>query len=314
MTEAAATDTDRPTLSAVLPLSIRGSYDVDDLGRVSILFRSLVAFAAAGTFDRILIVTPPEEVAMVEARIGQWTTLPLDVMSEEALLPELAKHRHVRGWRKQQLVKLGAHRALDSDFLLTLDADVICLKPISREILLPSGRALIQYEQRSQHPKWWRSSARLLNMSPNIGDTRIGMTITPALLARDLCRSVTDALTPSSGDSWVDRLCALHNPRSPYNWTPHRFLRAKWTEYSLYYLNALRQQQLLQFHIDAGTASVPQLMITHDSHPFESWNAEHSFSAAEPALFCVVGSKSRLTPEVVWSRISHLVPDTPGGS
>jgi hypothetical protein len=296
-----------PSLAAVLPLHISGSYGDDDLSRTDILFSSLQAFAKPGTFSSILVVVPPQQVTQIEKALAKWRQLNISVVSEEALLPELARHRQVRGWRKQQLVKLGAYRALDSDFILTLDADVICLKPISKATLLPQGKALIQYELRSQHPKWWRSSARLLDTDGQHGDASIGMTITPAILARDLLQSVTDALTPDNGGTWVDRLCRLHNPRLPSNWTPWRFRRCKWTEYSLYYLNAMKQGLLERYHVDCGTADTPQRLITHDSHPFEQWDPANSFSDREPALFCIVGSKSGLLPSVVWDKVGDLI-------
>lgn len=300
------------TLGAVLPLSIRGSYDVDDLGRTEILFKTLSAFSLPDTFGTILIVTPPHEVETVRERCQRWSQFNIEVMSEEELLPELKSHQQVRGWRKQQMVKLGAARVLSEDFFLTLDADVVCLKPIGLHNLFVDGRAILQYEDRSLHPKWWQSSARLLDMSPNVGDPDVGMSVTPTILAKDLCLSVAKELTPKRG-TWVDRLCRLHNPRHPSNWTVGRLLRSKWTEYSLYYLNAMKQGLLDEYHIKTGTEKIPQLLLIHDSHPFESWDAERSFSAEDPGLFCVVGSKSGLEPEVVWDRIKHLVPDSREG-
>ena len=100
----------------------------------------------------------------------------------------------------------------------------------------------------------------------------------------------------------------LFRSKHPSNWTIGRLLRAKWTEYSLYYLNAMKQGLLDQYHIRAGPKDIPQLLLVHDSHPFETWNAEQSFAKQDPGLFCVVGSKSGLEPEVVWKRIEHLVP------
>ncbi len=61
------------------------------------------------------------------------------------------------GWRKQQLLKIAIANLVENEFYLTLDADVICLKPLDESKLIINGKALLQYEQRAQHPKWWKS-------------------------------------------------------------------------------------------------------------------------------------------------------------
>ncbi|WP_086933287.1 DUF6492 family protein [Agarilytica rhodophyticola] len=295
-------------LGAVLPLCIRGSYDIDDLGRVEILFRSLTAFSAPGLFGTFLVVTPSDEVQIVRQRCEKWSHLGIEVISEEELIPELVNHRELRGWRKQQLVKIAAARRIKEEFFITFDADVICLKPISIDNLIIDGRALLQYEYRSQHPKWWKSSARILKMDADVGNVEYGMTVTPAILAKDLCNKLAEELSDKKYGSWVDKICALHKPKNPSNWTISRFLKSKWTEYSLYYLCAMKLQLLDQYHVTAGSADVPQLMLIHDSHPFENWDVAKSFSNKCPGLFCVVGSKSRLEPEVVWDKVKPFIP------
>lgn len=300
--------TETNKLGAVLPLCIRGSYDIDDLGRVEILFRSLTAFASPGLFGTFLVVTPSDEVDIVAQRCEKWAHLGIEVISEEELVPELKHHRNVRGWRKQQLVKIAAARRIKQDFFITFDADVICLKPISWDNLIVDGRAILQYELRSQHPKWWKSSARILEMDANVGDVQYGMTVTPAILSRDLCLKLSEELSDKKYDSWVDKICSLHKPNSMSNWTISRFLKSKWTEYSLYYLCAMKLQLLDKYHVTSGSSDVPQLLLIHDSHPFEDWNVAKSFSNDCPGLFCVVGSKSRLEPDVVWNKIEQYVP------
>jgi len=297
-------------LSAVLPLCIRGSYDIDDLGRTEILFKSLSAFAEPGLFNELLIVCPNDEVEIIKEKCLKWQKLNIRVVSEEVLIPELKKYPHVRGWRKQQMVKLATPRMLDCDFFVTLDADVICLKPITIEQLLPGGKALLQYEMRARHPKWWHSSARILNMSGNVGDPNKGMTVTPAILSSDLCLLTGEEIEKHlrGKGTWVDRLCQLHNPKSLSNWTPYRFHRAKWTEYSLYYLCAQKHKLLEKYHVTTGTTEIPQLMLVHDSHPYEDWNVASSFSPDNPGLFCVVGSKNRLDPENVMEKVGPFIP------
>lgn len=296
------------SIGAVLPLKVSGSYGVDDLNRTTILFKSLQAFAEPGLFSEFWVVVPANEVEQVQKALARWQHLPIKVTAEDELLPELKNYPKMRGWRKQQLVKLAIANRMQSRFYMTFDADVICLKPVTEAQLIIDGKALLQYEQRAQHPKWWKSSARLLNMSPDVGDTRIGMTVTPAIMATDLCKAVMNELTPQkAGKNWVDAIGELHDPANPKNWWPGRYLKLKWTEYSLYYLCAHKRGLLDQYHVTAGTTEFPQRLLVHESHPYESWDTDYSFSQRCPGLFCVVGSKTGLAPSTVMKRLEPYI-------
>lgn len=299
-------------IGAVLPLKASGSYGVDDLNRTSILFKSLEKFAEPGLFSEFYVVVPANEVELVTKAFARWQHLPIIVIAEDELLPELKKYPKMRGWRKQQLVKIAIANRMTSSFYLTFDADVICLKPVSEQQLIIDGKALLQYEPRSQHPKWWKSSARVLGMSPEVGEPDVGMTVTPALMSTELCKALMTQLSPSRGNhNWVDEICSLHEPSNPRNWWIGRFLKLKWTEYSLYYLCAHKLGLFDKYHVIAGTPDIPQRLLVHESHPYESWDTAYSFSSRCPGLFCVVGSKTFLSPQEVWKKVGPFIaPDS----
>ena len=118
-----------------------GSYGVEDLRRTDILMSSLSEFLAPKTLTTFLVVTPGAEVAAVKDYLSCWSSLPIEVMAEEDLVPELVRYAGLRGWRKQQLVKLASSRVLSSEFCLTFDADVFSTRPTSLQELLPGGKA-----------------------------------------------------------------------------------------------------------------------------------------------------------------------------
>ena len=61
------------------------------------------------------------------------------------------------------------------------------------------------------------------------------------------------------------------------------------------------------YHVEGGTEGVPQVLLGHEAHPFEDWEPPFTFGPDNPALFCLVGSKSRLAPAEVWEAIgSHI--------
>ncbi|MBU2979302.1 DUF6492 family protein [Alteromonas sp. C1M14] len=298
------------SLSAVLPLRAEGSYNVNDLGRAAILFKTLMAFNATEVLKEILVICPDNEVDIIQAQLQPWEKLAIRVLSEDAVLPELAHHPKVRGWRKQQLIKLGAYKYVQTPYYLTLDADAICLRPLTTSLLLPDNKALIQYEDRALHPKWWKSSARILKMSDKVGDSSVGMSVTPAIMARDISEATTQEIAANlrGKGSWVDKMCRLHNPTSPSNWTLYRQRRGRWTEYSLYYLCAQKLGLLDKYHVTANSAAYPQQLLIHDSHPFEQWVPQQSFSPNGTGLFCVVNSSMRIDTDTVWEKISPFVP------
>jgi hypothetical protein len=62
------------------------------------------------------------------------------------------------------------------------------------------------------------------------------------------------------------------------------------------------------FYIEGGIDSVPQVLLGHEAHPFERWQPAYTFSADNPALFCLVGSKSGLPSNVVWDAVKAFIP------
>jgi len=295
-------------IGAVMPIKASGSYGVDDLNRGHILFRSLEKFAPKGFFSEFYVVTPDNEVETIRAAYACWAHLNIKVISEDEVAPELSRYPKMRGWRKQQIVKLAIAKFVSSDFYITFDADVICLKSINTESLLPGNKAILQLEQAQQHPKWWRSSSRILNARAQTKKLEQGMTVTPAILATPIVEQLyRDIGKRDRNNNWIDWLCQLHQPSHPKNWLLHRYLMNKWTEYSLYYLTALKHDLFDKYHTYCGTEEHPQKLLVHDSHPFENWQAERSFSEQCPGLFCVVGSKTYLSPQTVWSKVSGFI-------
>jgi hypothetical protein len=117
-------------IDAVLPLTGR------DAIRAVLLLRSLSRFIT--DLGTLMIVVPDEQLASVRERIERSKVeLPIRWVAESMLIPRLP----LIGWYRQQLIKLAAAYALDSEFYLTLDADVVCTRSCNSLMLLPGGRA-----------------------------------------------------------------------------------------------------------------------------------------------------------------------------
>lgn len=81
-------------------------------------------------------------------------------VADADLAPELAPGRtkrglnHVAGYTTQQIMKLAAADLVPTQWYLTLDADVICIRNTSFLSLLPSGRATVNRTPLSRHRDW----------------------------------------------------------------------------------------------------------------------------------------------------------------
>ena len=124
--------------------------------------------------------------------------------------------------------------------MLTLDPDVIAVKPITRELLLPHGRALLEPEARSVHCRWWRDSADLLGVDPRLEEP--GMNVSPALLSTVVLHEVQRRLEAIGGRPWMDVLLTSY---------------CDWTEYTLYLLAAEQADAVNRYHLWADDPQAP---------------------------------------------------------
>ena len=156
--------------------------------------------------------------------LARWSELPLQVVVEEEHFPAFRRFSRpwqIRPWQRQQIIKLNAPALTSSPFVLTLDPDVIAVKPIRRELLLPGGRALLEPESRSVHSGWWRDSSDLLEVDP--GMEQPGINVTPALLSVAVLGRGASAAGGGRRPPWMEILLTSY---------------CDWTEYTLYLLAA----------------------------------------------------------------------------
>jgi Family of unknown function (DUF6492) len=295
-------DTPLRTISAVLPLKISGkklNQRTEDLARCDILLTSLTRFAAPGLFQQIFVVVPAREEQAVRSGLLRLPTLPLTVISEEVVLPLLRYYRTIGGWALQQVVKLAAAALVETEFFLTLDADVALCRPLAFDDLFVDGKALMQPAARALHPNWWRGSAHLLGLSLDLGAP--GMAVTPALLSRSVCKELFSDLEQSHRCPWARVL--LDRTDAP------------WTEYTLYYLTAERHGLLEQFHVlprAGGRRLLCPQSVWEPAH-IARWNAAEWFSEDQTGVFAVIQSNTGIPPRKVRSQLRPYLGETRPG-
>ena len=226
-------------------------------------------------------MVPRRDRQQVERLCNEWPSLPLVILDEEAYLPALGQHRFAVGWFRQQAIKLRAAERLKAPFFMTLDDDVILCKPVRRRDLVVGGRALLEPNPRTAHPDWWTGAAQLLRSPVNLSGP--GMFVTPAILARPICKRLFEELERRHERPWAGTL--LRRAERPW--------ARRWSEYALYYLAGEAAGMLRDFHVVAGTDTAQRLWCpTHvwRQSDFDHWNVAECFDPEAVGFFTVVQS------------------------
>ena len=299
------------SLDAVLPLRAR------DYGRFQILDRSLRRNFR--DLNRCWVVTMDAEECELRSRIGG---PPYRVLPESAIVPEIAAYRALyrgwyattvgariakgrydaTGWFVQQLVKLAISDRVESEFYLTLDADVICMKPVGYDDLVESGRAIANLRSEDVHPDWYASAERIL------GQRRSGRThgVTPAVLARDAVHRLRAFLATRVGER-ARRLGSLFPQGSRMrdlfcSWRSHLLRNTPWTEYALYFTFLESTGAFDTFHVARGPDAI------YDNARSVWFERDFANAPLEafmhgPAPFWVVQSNTHIPPDRVWEKV-----------
>lgn len=288
-----------PSLTGLLPVKVSGRHYGENLARLDLMFSSLLHYAPA-LLDEILVVARADETDQIGSYLDQWPELPIRMIVEDEYFP--AFHRfsrpwQVRPWQRQQVIKLNAPAMTDSAFVLTLDPDVLVVKAVTRELLMPGERALLEPEPRSVHERWWRDSADLLDVEPAL--ERRGVNVTPAILSTAILSELHRQLEAAGGRPWMDVLLTSY---------------CDWTEYTLYLLAAERASLVERHHLWADEPAAPARL--HADPALSIWGGEGAsrrdigrlFNGEDAGLFAVVQSSSGLTATEVADAVGEYFP------
>jgi hypothetical protein len=296
------------SMDAVLPLTLR------DVPRASLLLESLSRhFSGLG---RLWVVAPERELSAIERGLAHAPDgLQLELFGEASLVPELSLTPLLKGWYRQQLVKLAVFERVTSELYLTLDADVICTKPVSPGLLAPRGLGPCHVSERDLHPDWYRGSEALLGLdAPRRG---ISHNVTPAVLHRRGVAELAEYLERKSGIGAFSRglrglrqrvLLARARRRRAQAFAGWRLLLAAgtpWTEYALYYTFLEATGRFDQFHSRDGACiyDVEGSFWRGDGRPFSAWAPSACFAGDGAPWFVVVQSNAHVEPALVRQKL-----------
>jgi hypothetical protein len=148
-----------------------------DLSRCELLAESLSRFASAE--HRHVVLVPRSDLAIFQDRLGPFGTA---VVPQEELLPSWlhplpfgrkwqlsTRGLPVRGWIRQQVVKIGFACLSTADAVVFADSDTCVVRPFDTSLTLrPGGRVRLLADpddgDTEVHRDWYRRAGRLLGI------------------------------------------------------------------------------------------------------------------------------------------------------
>jgi uncharacterized protein DUF6492 len=297
-------------VDAVLPICVK------DLERAKLLVRSLVYHAH--DLATLWVITPPADVRIAQERLGPAVApVRMRVLPETDVVPELRVFR-LRGWEAQQLIKLAMADRVESDFYLTLDADVICTRRVALDRLIHDGRAPMHVIDEDVRPAWYAWAADVLGLAPI--RQHIFHNVTPTLLSRAGVLALAQHLDRRwrrfqlatgrrSLGNLRHRLRFAAGTRGLEPWRLYLCLSTPWTEYGLYYTFLEATGRFGKFHTETRWClyDVEQSIWYAKEVDLDSWDPSPAFRGEGPPYFLVFQSNTGIDPAFVGSRIEPLL-------
>jgi uncharacterized protein DUF6492 len=212
------------------------------------------------------------------------------------------KRFNLAGWYIQQLVKFGIAKHVDTEFYLTLDADVICLRSVTFDDLIQDGKGIVNTIDEDVHPEWYKSAERILGLK------RSGLThgVTPAILNREAVLSLQKYL--NSRVNIVLRIISRIFSKESIaanlliNWRSLLIRNTPWTEYSLYHTFLEGMSLFEKYHIQRNSNAIydrrHSLWLKEDK---PNWEMVDKLD--ENAYFVVVQSSTKIPINEFYSDI-----------
>ena len=219
-----------PTVSILVTVS------TEDDNIANNLWRSLQVYKKDEDID-LCVVTPDTNVEVITNNLNDFGFNKATVISDESILDESCDLEEGE-WHRKQCLKLFASAKLESDFVLTLDADCFAMEPFNSNTLFSDdGKPRISGNASpdAMHKVWSVTAAHLVSAVTGIDcSTLIRKTnneavwgLTPSLLKTEVCRDMVEEFTP------IGVLNALQKGTNEYAlYSLFAIAKEKWPSYA----------------------------------------------------------------------------------
>jgi hypothetical protein len=220
----------RQRITFVLPL--HGARDIES-ARMNLL-PSLDRFFAVDDVEELLVIGRSGEYRRFDFSdvVSGALAARIRTLDERELLPPDRSLLPLKGYDRQQVLKLTVSSRVRTPVYCTLDADMYLVRACGLSDWSAGGRCIYNRVSMDVYPRWWRAAAKHLGY-PLDFDRSHGFSVTPALLHTAVAAAVVEYLE-------TRRKGVAHAVR-------HRA-----TEYSLYWLYLLKNHRTTDFYLDGG--------------------------------------------------------------
>jgi|ERR1017187_2105449 hypothetical protein len=305
-------------LSFVLPIAKRKGRDGRDLDRLRILLSSFLSFFDLRDLTTFWLLAPPSDIAPVKSLLREMTSdSRFEVVSETDICPELKKtpknKLQATGWFRQQLVKLAAHELVRSNFYMTLDADVICVRPFSCSDVIKKGKALCNTEYLKDYRALYKSQFALREMKVkqrriSWAEKVLGISRSPQYRKRIYGETPVLLNTRQVGN-----LTRYLEEKHELPWRSALLQALPWTEYPLYFQFLESTGKLDSVHLPTHRNAILSLdhSFWHSPNIYRSamaeWDPEDAFNPKGAGYLVVVQSFLGIDPKRVWEVVESYI-------
>lgn len=311
-------------LTLVLPL------ELSDMQRYTILLTSLTLLTSDSVHELMVIVPDlqAQTFFLLSKGFSELLNFPIRIVAESHIVPPPPVNERYYPYAIQMAIKLLVARVVQTDFYITLDADVILLRNFEYSDLVISGRGVYHHEERLIfHPDWWEKSEQFIGFHTSSTPEKQGFGATPAVLSAYGALLVLEKIH--------ERMNYAHNFIEL--WLLSFGVTAVWSEYTLYrlvldeyrviamcmtsscYYNSKHEcrhdifcsyyffQIFDYLHIREGVDNNKRLQCNPVWFPSDlPWRPEEAYSN-ESCIFSLVQSTSNASPSYVFGEVARMM-------
>ena len=190
--------------------------------------------------------------------------------------------RNRNGWFKQQILKFAISFQIKTKFYLILDSDCVFIKSFNfSDAFLEKNNSILSYLQEEEiyiHDKWWKGSAKLLGIPESfLTSLKTGIGVTPQILSVEIVKELCHFIERKSDkEKWYSILWSNRIQIFP---------PMLWTEYTLYYLYAVRTGILNNYHVMKKNCIANYDKSVWELHDSFDWNPTKSNVTSPIVIF-----------------------------
>lgn len=280
-------DLDDKRLSIAIPSIYK------DIFKLQNLLFSINEYVSYDLIKTIFIIVPDNELTIFTSfNFFENDTIlktKISIIKESELIPinTFSKKnyfffRNKNGWFKQQMLKLAISFQIKTKFYLILDSDCVFIKSFQfSDAFLEKNNSILSYLQEEEifiHDKWWKGSAKLLGITePFLNSLKNGIGVTPQILSVEIVKELCHFIeSKSEKEKWYSILWSNRIQIYP---------PMIWTEYTLYYLFAVRTGIFDNYHVLKKNCIANYNGSVWELHHSFEWNPTKSYMSSPIVIF-----------------------------